>query len=125
MFLNIPGWVFNIFAMTLTVGSLSHFNHLVLITNIGLVMSHPGYIFYYLLLHKVFLPVCINRVDFQWFWPPDGILGIPFYFVFMNLCLVSYIVKKTFHETEIHKHEIKWNTEDPHPAAKTIENPPG
>jgi cellulose synthase/poly-beta-1,6-N-acetylglucosamine synthase-like glycosyltransferase len=63
---------------------------LALITNIGLVINHHGHIFYYLLLAQSFfyslalagwISVGIGR--------RMGILGIPFYFVFMNLCLVK------------------------------------
>jgi len=63
---------------------------LALIANIGLVMKNQGDIFYYLLLAQgVFYLLALAGRIFIAIGRRMGILSIPFYFVFMNLCLVK------------------------------------
>jgi cellulose synthase/poly-beta-1,6-N-acetylglucosamine synthase-like glycosyltransferase len=63
---------------------------LALVTNIGLVINHHGYIFYYLLLaQSVFYLLALTGWIFVGIGRRMGILAVPFYFVFMNLCLVK------------------------------------
>lgn len=63
---------------------------LVLMTNIGLVINHQGYIFYYLLFaQSVFYLLALTGWLFAGIGRRMGILAVPFYFVFMNLCLVK------------------------------------
>ena len=63
---------------------------LVLITNIALVIDQQGTIFYYLLTLQAlsYLLALTGRI-FISMGHRMGILGVPFYFVFMNLCLVK------------------------------------
>lgn len=62
---------------------------LALITNIGLVISHQGSVYYYLLLaQSIFYLFAITGWIFIGIGRRMGILGVPFYFTFMNLCLV-------------------------------------
>jgi biofilm PGA synthesis N-glycosyltransferase PgaC len=63
---------------------------LVLITNIGLVINHQDHIFYYLLLAQgTFYLFALTGWIFTGVGRRMGVLAIPFYFVFMNLCLVK------------------------------------
>ena len=63
---------------------------LVLASNIALVINHQGYIFYYLLLaQSSFYLLALTGWIFAAIGRRMGILGIPFYFLFMNLCLVK------------------------------------
>lgn len=67
---------------------------LVLITNIELVLHHQGTVFIYLLFAQgIFYVLAITgRLMMAVGWRM-GILGIPFYFIFMNLCLVKGFFK--------------------------------
>jgi len=63
---------------------------MVLITNIGLVINHEGFVFDYLLLAQtVFYLLALAGWVFVGLGRRMGILGVPFYFVFMNLCLIK------------------------------------
>jgi len=63
---------------------------LALVTNIALVINHEGYIFYYLLLVQTsFYLLALTGWIFAGIGRRIGILSIPFYFLFMNLCLVK------------------------------------
>ncbi|MFI5186755.1 MAG: glycosyltransferase family 2 protein [Chitinophagales bacterium] len=67
---------------------------LVLITNIELVINHQGYIFDFLLLAQGFfyLLTLVGGIFIAAGWRM-GILSIPFYFMFMNSCLVKGFFK--------------------------------
>jgi cellulose synthase/poly-beta-1,6-N-acetylglucosamine synthase-like glycosyltransferase len=63
---------------------------LVLIINVALVINQQGYIFYYLLgVQGIFYSLALTGRIFVSIRRRMGILGVPFYFVFMNLCLVK------------------------------------
>jgi len=63
---------------------------LVLITNTALVINQKSDIFYYFLIAQgVFYLLALTGRIFISIRRRMGILGIPFYFVFMNLCLVK------------------------------------
>ncbi len=67
---------------------------LVLITNIELVMSHQGYIFNYLLwMQATFYSLALAGRVFIATGRRIGLLGIPFYFMFMNVCLMKGFMK--------------------------------
>jgi cellulose synthase/poly-beta-1,6-N-acetylglucosamine synthase-like glycosyltransferase len=62
----------------------------VLITNIGLVIDHQGSVFNYLLLaQSLFYLLALAGRIFLGMGCRMGILSIPFYFLFMNFCLVK------------------------------------
>ena len=63
---------------------------LVLVTNVGLVINSQGDVFYYLLFAQgLFYLLALTGRIFIGIGCRMGILNIPFYFVFMNLCLVK------------------------------------
>jgi len=67
---------------------------LVLIINIALVINHVGYIFNCLLLAQtVFYVLALTGWIFVGIFRRMGMLSIPFYFVFMNVCLVKGFFK--------------------------------
>ena len=52
---------------------MSHFDHFGADHKHWISYESPGlYFLLFITCTRCFLPVCINRVDFQWFWPPDG-----------------------------------------------------
>jgi cellulose synthase/poly-beta-1,6-N-acetylglucosamine synthase-like glycosyltransferase len=63
---------------------------LALVTNIGLVIDHQGLIFYYSLVgQSAFYLLALTGWICVVTGRRMGILAVPFYFVFMNLCLVK------------------------------------
>jgi poly-beta-1,6-N-acetyl-D-glucosamine synthase len=63
---------------------------LVLVTNLALVINQRGYIFDYLLaIQGIFYLLALTGRIFVSLRRRMGILGVPFYFVFMNLCLIK------------------------------------
>jgi len=63
---------------------------LALVTNIALVVNHQGDTFNYLLLVQIiFYLLALAGWIFACIGRRMGVLGVPFYFVFMNLCLVK------------------------------------
>jgi cellulose synthase/poly-beta-1,6-N-acetylglucosamine synthase-like glycosyltransferase len=65
-----------------------------LITNIELVMGHHGYIYnYFLMIQVLFYLLAFAGRIFIAREKRIGVFGIPFYFIFMNLCLVKGFIK--------------------------------
>lgn len=63
---------------------------LVLVTNIALVIDHQGNIFYYLLLTQIgFYLLALAGWISAGVGRRMGIFSVPFYFLFMNLCLIK------------------------------------
>jgi len=62
----------------------------ILIMNVGLVMTHQDIVFEYLLIAQgiFYLLAIIGQVFISAGWH-IGLLSIPFYFIFMNICLVK------------------------------------
>lgn len=70
---------------------------LVLVTNIELVINHQDYIFSFLLWAQgLFYLLALAGAIFVAAGWRMGILGIPFYFMFMNICLVKGFFKYVF-----------------------------